>query len=238
MLGRAGQDAPTPLGRAGAAAFGGGRLHVRLGPPRRPRRPALGRAVAAGRPAGGGGDGQPAAGLIAHTARDIHPPAYYLLLHYWTRLAGQTEFALAFFSLAFGLLLIPLTSRLARLVANKPVAVWAALLVAFSPYHIWYSQEVRMYTLGAALGLGAAYCGLCALSHRPEVGEVVNSDYPRRHTKQHQEKFFNNFVSLRELRGSRRMQSAAGAWQCGRFLSTAICRSSNTLRSACDNNER
>ena len=45
--------------------------------------------------------GQSAAGLIAHTARDIHPPAYYLLLHYWTRLAGQTEFALAFFSLAF-----------------------------------------------------------------------------------------------------------------------------------------
>src|SRR6185436_17648934 len=39
--------------------------------------------------------------LIAHTARDIHPPAYYLLLHLWSLVAGQTEFALAFFSLIF-----------------------------------------------------------------------------------------------------------------------------------------
>ena len=49
--------------------------------------------------------------LIAHTARDIHPPAYYLLLHLWTRLAGHSEFALAFFSLAFGLLPHPAVLR-------------------------------------------------------------------------------------------------------------------------------
>ena len=51
--------------------------------------------------------------LIGHTARDIHPPAYYLLLHYWVRLAGAGEFALAFFSVIFGVLLIALTARLA-----------------------------------------------------------------------------------------------------------------------------
>lgn len=102
--------------------------------------------------------------LVAHTARDIHPPGYYLLLHFWTFAAGHTEFALAFFSLIFGLLIIPLTYRLARLLANNSVAMWAALLVTVSPYHLWYSQEVRMYTLGAALGLCAAYCGLRALT--------------------------------------------------------------------------
>lgn len=102
--------------------------------------------------------------LIAHTARDIHPPGYYLLLHFWTLVAGHTEFALAFFSLAFGLLIIPLTYRLARLLANPTVAVWTALLVTFSPYQVWYSQEVRMYTLATALGLIAAYCSLRALT--------------------------------------------------------------------------
>ncbi|MFN8458736.1 MAG: glycosyltransferase family 39 protein [Anaerolineae bacterium] len=97
--------------------------------------------------------------LIAHTARDIHPPGYYLLLHVWARLTGHSEFALAFFSLVFGMLLIPLTYRLARCLTGTPmIAAWAALLVAVSPYNIWYSQEVRMYTLGAALGLAAAYC--------------------------------------------------------------------------------
>lgn len=108
--------------------------------------------------------GLPAPELIAHTARDIHPPAYYLLLRLWSGLAGSSEFALAFFSLFFGLLLIPLTYRLAGRLASAAVARWAALLVTLSPYHLWYSQEVRMYTLGAALGLGTTLCALYAIN--------------------------------------------------------------------------
>jgi 4-amino-4-deoxy-L-arabinose transferase-like glycosyltransferase len=115
--------------------------------------------------------GQSIPDLIAHTARDIHPPAYYLLLHLWTGLAGQTEFALAFFSLFFGILILPLTYRLAGLVANKTVGFWAALLVAISPFHIWYSQEVRMYTLGAALGLATAVCAVLALHHTLPIAQ-------------------------------------------------------------------
>ncbi len=97
--------------------------------------------------------------LIAHTARDIHPPGYYLLLHFWTGLVGQTEFALAYCSLIFGLLLIPLIYALAlrACTPNKPIAIWAALLTACSPFGVWYSQEVRMYTLGAVLGLMVVY---------------------------------------------------------------------------------
>lgn len=95
--------------------------------------------------------------LVAHTARDIHPPGYYLLLHGWTRLAGNSEFALAFFALIFGMLLIALTYRLAHHLANRQVALWAAGLVALSPYQLWYSQEVRMYTLAATLGLVTAW---------------------------------------------------------------------------------
>ena len=97
--------------------------------------------------------GQATPDLIAHTARDIHPPGYYLLLRGWTLVAGNSEFALAFFSVGFGLLLIALTYRLARLVTGPVAAIWTALLVAISPFHLWYSQEVRMYTLGAALGV-------------------------------------------------------------------------------------
>jgi 4-amino-4-deoxy-L-arabinose transferase-like glycosyltransferase len=98
--------------------------------------------------------------LVAHTARDIHPPGYYLLLHFWTRLSGDTEFALAFFSVVFGVLLIPLTYALARRLLGRTVALWAALLVTVSPFNLWYSQEVRMYTLGAALGLVTLWCAL------------------------------------------------------------------------------
>ncbi len=95
--------------------------------------------------------------LVAHTARDIHPPLYYLLLHGWTDLAGRSEFAAAYFSLFFGVLLVALVFRLAQVLYGTRAALLAALLVALSPYNLWYAQEVRMYTLGATLGLLATW---------------------------------------------------------------------------------
>lgn len=90
--------------------------------------------------------------LTRHTAGDIHPPLYYYLLHLWTRLAGDSEFALAFPSLAFGLLLVAMAYRLGSYLADRVTGLLAAGLTAISPFHIWYSQEVRMYTLGSFLG--------------------------------------------------------------------------------------
>jgi len=100
---------------------------------------------------------QSAADLIAHTARDIHPPLYYLLLRLWTFAAGDSEFALAFFSVFWGMLLIAITYRIARHLVDTPTGLLAALLVAVSPFHVWYSQEVRMYTLGSFLGMVTLY---------------------------------------------------------------------------------
>jgi hypothetical protein len=97
--------------------------------------------------------------LVAHTAGDIHPPGYYILLHLWTRLAGSSDLAVAFPSLFFGLLLVALAYRVGAQVFGRRAGILAAFLVAISPYNIWYSQEVRMYTLGAVLGMGV----LCAL---------------------------------------------------------------------------
>jgi len=95
--------------------------------------------------------------LIAHTARDIHPPLYYLLLRGWTTLAGRSEFAAAYFSLFFGVLLVALAFRLTQLLYGRQAALFATLLVALSPYNLWYAQEVRMYTLGATFGLLATW---------------------------------------------------------------------------------
>ncbi len=94
--------------------------------------------------------------LTAHTARDIHPPFYYYLLHFWIKAAGDSEFSAAFLSLWFGILLVALIHRFSRRLFGEETACMASLLTVISPYHLWYSQEVRMYTLGACLGLLAA----------------------------------------------------------------------------------
>ncbi len=127
--------------------------------------------------------GSPLPELLRHTAGDIHPPLYYILLRGWLIAMGYPtghadaaghglEFAAAFFSLFFGILLIALTCALARRIVGPRVALIVAALVAFSPYHVWYSQEVRMYTLGAALGVVAVLAlvrgwGLEAWSRKP-----------------------------------------------------------------------
>ncbi len=84
-------------------------------------------------------------------------PLYYLLLRGWVALAGASEYALRFFSLLFGVLAVPLTYALGRRLLNRPAGLAAALLVATSPYLVWYGQEVKMYTLVTALAVLAVY---------------------------------------------------------------------------------
>ena len=57
--------------------------------------------------------------MLAHTAVDIHPPAYYALLHGWTSLVNpfglpSLEFLLAYPSLWFGILGVALLVPIAR----------------------------------------------------------------------------------------------------------------------------
>jgi uncharacterized membrane protein len=117
---------------------------------------------------------QPIPDLIAHTAGDIHPPLYYLFLHFWLGLAGPSEFAAAFFSLFFGVLSVALVFRLARDWFGLNVGMLGAFVVCFSSFNLWYSQEVRMYTLVGCLALLA----LIALARLWDIGfQPVDSQF-------------------------------------------------------------
>jgi mannosyltransferase len=76
-----------------------------------------------------------------------HAPAYEVgLLHFWMKL-GTSDFILRFPSAVSGLLTIPIVFTLGRRVFNTKVGLLSALLLAISPLHIYYSQEMRMYSL-------------------------------------------------------------------------------------------
>ncbi len=88
--------------------------------------------------------------IIEGTASDIHPPLYYLLLHGWRALAGESEFALRAFSAFAGVLTVPVVMALGLLLGGKrpySVTLVAGLVTAVSPPLIYYSQETRMYAL-------------------------------------------------------------------------------------------
>lgn len=84
-------------------------------------------------------------------------PLYYLLLRGWIAFTGTSEFSLRFFSLLFGVLSVPLIYALGRRLFTPSVGIISAFLVATSPYMVWYSQEVKMYTLLVVLSLSGVY---------------------------------------------------------------------------------
>ncbi|MCC6906262.1 MAG: glycosyltransferase family 39 protein [Anaerolineae bacterium] len=87
--------------------------------------------------------------LARITAFDVHPLLYYTLLHGWIRLAGQSELAVRFISLIAGVLTLALAYRLGASVLSREAGALGALLLAVSRFHIWWSQEARMYVFAA-----------------------------------------------------------------------------------------
>jgi 4-amino-4-deoxy-L-arabinose transferase-like glycosyltransferase len=92
---------------------------------------------------------QPVAELLRLSAGDVHPPGYYLLLHLWRNAAGDSEFSLRFLSTAAGVLAVAATYVLGRAVGGVRAGLLAALMLGLSRFHVWWSQEMRMYALGA-----------------------------------------------------------------------------------------
>jgi hypothetical protein len=89
-------------------------------------------------------------------AMDVHPPAYFTLLHLWLRIAGQSEFTLRFLSVIFSLLTVALLARFAKTLSRAAFTL-TALLAAISPLYVAYAQEVRSYSMITFLALAGTY---------------------------------------------------------------------------------
>ncbi len=111
--------------------------------------------------------------ITARTAADIQPPLYYYLLHGWIQLFGDSEFSVRSLSALFGIMSVPLAYLLAgQLFRGRLAGLLAALLLAISPLHVWYSQEARMYTLLTFLGMLSGYLLLLAM-RAPSSGRRI-----------------------------------------------------------------
>ncbi|MGH2867901.1 MAG: glycosyltransferase family 39 protein [Solirubrobacteraceae bacterium] len=84
---------------------------------------------------------------------DGSPPLYYLMLHVWMNVFGNSEAATHAMSLLFGLLTIPVGAWVAWSLFGRWPAFVALVLFALNPFLTAYSQETRMYSLMALLGL-------------------------------------------------------------------------------------
>ena len=98
--------------------------------------------------------------------QDGSPPLYYVLLHGWMALFGDSEEATHALSLVFALLSVPAAWWALRSPFGARAGWTAAVLLALNPFLTSYAQETRMYALVVLLGtltcgafLRAMVCG-------------------------------------------------------------------------------
>jgi mannosyltransferase len=96
----------------------------------------------------------PLGDLFEALRHDGHPPFYYVLLHGWMEVFGESDFAVRVLSGIFAVASLPLAWIAGRRLAGRAGARWALLILALSPYAIRYATEARMYSLLMLLVLG------------------------------------------------------------------------------------
>ena len=93
--------------------------------------------------------------LTGTFSADTHPPGYYLAMFPWTRLAGTSLSAIRLPSALLGIASIPLLFLLGVFIGRPFAGAVAAMLLALSGFHVFWSQVARMYALSCFLGLSS-----------------------------------------------------------------------------------
>jgi uncharacterized membrane protein len=81
---------------------------------------------------------------------DTHSPFYYLVLHY-SQVVDRGEAGARLLSVLAGVATMAVVYWLGCELAGCAAGLLSASILSFCPLHVWYSQEIRMYTLQTVL---------------------------------------------------------------------------------------
>jgi uncharacterized membrane protein len=116
---------------------------------------------------------------IPHGLReDGAPPLYYLVLHVWMRVFGDSDVAVRSLSIVASVAFIVVITRYALRAGGTVAAAATAVVAATTPYAVRYATEARMYALVAlevALGLWVLDAALTRPTPRRLVAVAVMS---------------------------------------------------------------
>lgn len=109
------------------------------------------------------------------SARDVHPPLYYEMLHAWRLIFGDSTLALRSFSAVCGVIVVALGYLVAfKISKQRSVAALAGIILALNPFLVRYSQEARMYgVLGVFLLIALIGLIMVVDNHKNWLGYVL-----------------------------------------------------------------
>jgi mannosyltransferase len=121
---------------------------------------------------------RPLSQIPAYLHFDGSPPIYYVVLHYWIRLFGNSPVATHALSLLISLLVIPTAWWCARALFGSEAARPAAVMAAVCPYLAYYGTETRMYALVALASMPAVTGFVRAMRSPPPVPRPADASPP------------------------------------------------------------
>ncbi len=89
--------------------------------------------------------------------QDLHVPLYFIILHFWMKIFGNSDISMHLCTLALTIPLIPLSFYVVKNIFNKTAAYFAILAITINAFCIYYSIEVRFYGLVVVLALSSAF---------------------------------------------------------------------------------
>lgn len=95
--------------------------------------------------------------ILELVKQDLHMPLYFIILHFWMKLFGQSDVAMHSCTLFLTLPLIPIAFYTMKSLFNKTVGYFSAILLATNAWGIYYSVEVRFYGFVFVLSLLSAF---------------------------------------------------------------------------------
>lgn len=96
--------------------------------------------------------------LLAMRERGMHPPAYALGIHLWTRVFGTSPLWLRMPGIVLGLLsIVGIWAVTREMLPGSSAAAWAATLLAASLTHLHFAVYLRPYALELPLMIGSLW---------------------------------------------------------------------------------
>ncbi len=110
-------------------------------------------------------------------ALDTHPPGYYALMWFVTRIFGASAWTIRLPSVVFGVATVAALLWLGFLLRQRAAGFLAAALLALNGYHAFWSQVARMYTLVCLLQLLATALLIRALGEDGPARRWLHAAY-------------------------------------------------------------
>jgi len=85
--------------------------------------------------------------LKSFSIHDFHPPLYYWFLNIWTNIFGSRVAVLRFSSILFSIITIYFIYLIGKKIKDKKTGFLAALFLTTNPLFVYFSQELRMYSM-------------------------------------------------------------------------------------------